>query len=190
MALEVKQRMEAIRLRADVRRRERAASQLLEEMRQIYEATHNPLCPWLVIRYCGKIGWPIPQWVATYLMRAAEGLEKIIDRPPADLREAVAEILGFRAESKAGNPFWAFREAREAQHIFSDYIAARDQGLTQTAAIKRAAAQRKSTPQTVRRRLQYHAAAVLGDGAKIADLEERLRKERDWLEALGRGEPN
>jgi hypothetical protein len=188
MISEIRQHMEAIKVQANARRRAKAAHQLLEEMRQIYEATQNPLCPWLAIRYCGKIGWPIPEWVTTYLTRAAEGLEKLIDRPPADLR-AVAEILEFRADSKGDSPFWGFREAREAQGIFGDYVAARDQGLTQTAAINAVATQRHSTLPTVRRRLQYHAQAVLGEGADIADLEERLQKERGWLKALDPGAP-
>ena len=188
MISEIEKRREAIRLRADAQRREQAATHLLEEMRQIYEATRNPLCPWLAIRYCGKIGWPIPEWVTAYLVRAADGLEKLIDRPPADLRKAVAEILDFRADSKGGNPFWASWQARPPQRIFGQNVAARHQAQTNTAAMNEAAAESNSTIHTVRRRLQYQAETVLGDGADIEALEEQLQWERDLWKALDPGQ--
>jgi hypothetical protein len=80
-----------------------------------FAETSNPLCVWVMIRYCDKRGVPLPGWVLTYLSEAAAKIQEIAAAEPKKAPDRCLHALGFKRSCGQESPFedwqrWTRRE--------------------------------------------------------------------------------
>jgi hypothetical protein len=143
---------------------------LLDERRQLYEHSQNPLDLWGAYSLCRDVKCPIPEWVLESFDTIHRQLTKIYtdeilalsydqagvdgpERPP--WKAATLEAFGFRAPDVRGGPQNPFRKACRA--LWSESLATRvrvlvdGEGLTVSKACLVVAVARGEDEPTVRR---------------------------------------
>lgn len=77
-----------------------------------YRDTGNPLWVWKAVLACGSAKSALPDWVMSYLVRAAERFSGLLQSPPANPTKAIAGALEMKLTGP-GSVFARLDDSRE-----------------------------------------------------------------------------
>ena len=113
---EGRRRYEKAKRRRQEQLQQIAFEHILEEAREDFEQTKNPLFVQIAIRYCDRRSAPFPKWVTEYLTNTADALIEMVEDPPRRVGVGLARALGFKTEGR-GSPFSYFKNYRRREKM-------------------------------------------------------------------------
>ena len=97
------------------RRREQlshlALKSVLDEARENFERTHDPIFVWFAIRHCLRRKASLPDWAIHYLGQCADAIAMLVQAPPPDVAPALMAAIGFEHGRGRSSSFYKFAAA-------------------------------------------------------------------------------